>query len=216
MGVMADHLPARLAALADSREFGAWMVVEQRRVFLLCLRFLNDRDEADSATQDAFLKAFQALRRIGQPEIDDPSKWITRIAVNTCLDRLRSKKWQIWRRRPAPEDEVKMLDMTPELAPNAEQRMFASEIRRRLSEALEVLSVRQKAVFTLRHYEDLSLEEIADTLGLDVGTVKAHMFRAVSKLRVQLKDLYSGVLEQNGPKAKAATTKEESTGAESV
>ncbi len=200
MGVMADHLPARLAALADSREFGAWMVVEQRRVFLLCLRFLNDRDEADSATQDAFLKAFQALRRAGQAEIEDPSKWITRIAVNTCLDRLRSKKWQIWRRRPAPEDEAKMLELTPEMAPNAEKRMFASEIRRRLEEALVGLSERQRAVFTLRHYEDLSLEEIADTLGLDVGTVKAHMFRAVAKLRVQLRDLYSGVLEQDGVK----------------
>ena len=200
MGVMADHLPARLAALADSREFGAWMVVEQRRVFLLCLRFLNDRDEADSATQDAFLKAFQALRRTGQAEIGDPSKWITRIAVNTCLDRLRSKKWQLWRRRPAPEDEAKMLDMTPEMAPDAEKRMFASEIRRRLQDALVLLSDRQRAVFTLRHYEDLSLEEIADTLGLDVGTVKAHMFRAVSKLRVQLRDLYSGVLKQDGVK----------------
>ena len=78
--------------------------------------------------------------------------------------------------------------------------MFASEIRRRLEEALVLLSDRQRAVFTLRHYEDLSLEEIADTLGLDVGTVKAHMFRAVSKLRVQLRDLYSGVLKQDGVK----------------
>ncbi|MEO8025279.1 MAG: RNA polymerase sigma factor [Bryobacteraceae bacterium] len=197
---MADHLPARAAALADSREFGAWMIVEQRRVFLLCLRFLNDRDEADSATQDAFLKAFQALRRTGQPEIEDPSKWITRIAVNTCLDRLRSKKWQIWRRRPAPEDEIKLLGMTPELAPDAEERMFAGEIRKRLQDALVGLSDRQRAVFTLRHYEDLSLDEIADTLGLDVGTVKAHMFRAVSKLRVQLRDLYAGVTERDGVK----------------
>jgi RNA polymerase sigma-70 factor (ECF subfamily) len=198
MGVMADQLPARAAALADTREFGAWMLNEQRRVFLLCLRFLNDRDEADSATQDAFLKAFQALRRPGQADIDDPSKWITRIAVNTCLDRLRSKKWQIWRRRPAPEDEAKLLDRKPELSPDAEQKMFAGEIRQRLQDAMKGLSDRQRAVFTLRHHEDLSLEEIADTLGLDVGTVKAHMFRAVAKLRVQLRDLYSGVLERDG------------------
>ena len=47
-------------------------------------------------------------------------------------------------------------------------------------------------MFTLRHYEDMSLEEIGDLLGLDVGTVKAHMFRAVTKLRVELRDLYEG------------------------
>jgi len=57
---------------------------------------------------------------------------------------------------------------------------------------MERLSARQRAVFTLRHYEDKSLEEIGLVLGLDVGTVKAHMFRAVSKLRVELRDLYEG------------------------
>ena len=62
----------------------------------------------------------------------------------------------------------------------------------RLNKALGRLSPRQRMVFSLRHFEDLSLEEIGDILGLDVGTVKAHMFRAISKLRVDLKDLYGG------------------------
>jgi RNA polymerase sigma-70 factor (ECF subfamily) len=61
-----------------------------------------------------------------------------------------------------------------------------------LDAALDKLSPRQRAVFTLRHFEDMSLEEIGLTLGLDVGTVKAHMFRAVGKLRVELRDLYGG------------------------
>jgi RNA polymerase sigma-70 factor (ECF subfamily) len=200
MGVMVEPLQVQIAALADHREFGAWMIREQRRVFLLCLRFLNDRDEADSATQDSFLKAFQALSRSGQAAIDDPSKWITRIAVNTCLDRLRSKKWQLWRRRPAPDDEAKLLEMTPAQTPDAERSMYSVEINDRIQSALSSLSDRQRAVFTLRHYEDLSLEEIADTLGLDVGTIKAHMFRAVSKLRGQLRDLYGGTLEASGGK----------------
>jgi RNA polymerase sigma-70 factor (ECF subfamily) len=58
--------------------------------------------------------------------------------------------------------------------------------------ALDKLSARQRTVFTLRHYEDMSLEEIGGLLCLDVGTVKAHMFRAVTKLRVELRDLYDG------------------------
>ncbi len=67
MGAMADSLEANLGVLADTREvdaqFGAWMASEQRRVFLLCRRMLQDEEQADSATQDTFLKAWQALKR---------------------------------------------------------------------------------------------------------------------------------------------------------
>jgi RNA polymerase sigma-70 factor (ECF subfamily) len=174
-------------------DFGAWMVSEQRRVFALCHRLLQDADEADSATQDTFLKAYQAMRKEDARELDDPARWITRIAVNSCLDRLRSRKWQFWRRRPkTTQDEGVTLSLIRSSAPEAEDRYFAGQISRRLESALDRLSARQRAVFTLRHYDDLSLDEIGELLGLDVGTVKAHMFRAVSKLRGELRDLYEG------------------------
>ena len=67
--------------------FDAWMLSEQRRVFGLCQRFLRDRDEADSATQDVFLKAYQALRKEDAQTLDDPARWLTRIAVNTSFER---------------------------------------------------------------------------------------------------------------------------------
>jgi len=197
MGLMAEPLwPRRMINPECSepglvRDFGPWMIAEQRRIYSLCQRFLQDRDEADSATQDVFLKAFQALKRGGM-ELDDPARWLTRIAVNTCLDRLRSRKWQFWRRRPSSEDEQTILTMAASTSPEAEDRYFAGQIGERLSIALERLSPRQRAVFTLRHFEDLSLEEIGDMLGLDVGTVKAHMFRALAKLREDLRDLYGG------------------------
>jgi len=82
--------------------------------------------------------------------------------------------------------------MAPSTAPEAEDHYFAGEIGARLNAALEKLSPRQRAVFTLRHFEELSLEEIGAVLGLDVGTIKAHMFRAVAKLREDLRDLYGG------------------------
>ena len=189
MGEMAEPMTADASAGALLREFGSWMLAEQKRVFLLCQRMLGDTEDADSATQDAFLKAYLALTR-GEAGVDDPTRWITRIAVNTCLDRLRSRKWQFWRKRPAATDESVILEMTAEPSPGADDQVFAREIKLRLAEALGRLSDRQRAVFTLRHFEDYSLEEIADTLGLDVGTVKAHMFRAVSKLRGELRDLY--------------------------
>jgi RNA polymerase sigma-70 factor, ECF subfamily len=196
LGQMVEPLPvastsaARTSAALVS-DFGAWMAGEQRRVFSLCLRLLQDQDEADSATQDAFLKAYQALKKEDAKDLDDPSRWITRIAVNTCLDRLRSRKWRFWRRRPGV-DEPAALAMVRSAAPEAEDRYFAGQISARLNAALTRLSARQRAVFVLRHYNSRSLEEIGDLLGLDVGTVKAHMFRAVSKLREELRDLYEG------------------------
>jgi len=197
MRLMAEPLVAGRVDTGLLRDFGTWMTSEQRRVNALCRRLLQDSDEADSATQDVFLKAYQALLREEKrgedgKVLDDPTRWLSKIAVNTCLDRLRSKKWQIWRRRPAPEDEATILSMTASQAPESEDRYFAGEIGGRLTVALARLSDRQRTVFTLRHYEEMSLEEIGQILGLDVGTVKAHMFRAVSKLRADLRDLYEG------------------------
>jgi RNA polymerase sigma-70 factor (ECF subfamily) len=190
MGVMAERLEANLETLTDTREFGSWMASEQKRVFLLCRRMLQDFEEADSATQDTFLKAWQALKRPESKELEDAGKWLTRIAVNTCLDRLRSRRWQFWRKRPSPEDETAILALARTTNPNAEDRVFASQITHRLEQALQKLSLRQRAAFTLRHYEDRSLAEIAELLDLDVGTIKVHLFRAMEKLREELHDLY--------------------------
>jgi RNA polymerase sigma-70 factor (ECF subfamily) len=197
MAAMADSLEANLGAGADTRQFGTWMASEQRRVFLLCHRMLQDAEEADSATQDTFLKAWQAFKRFESNTLDDPGKWLTRIAVNTCLDRLRSRRWQFWRKRPKPEDESTILNLAAATAPNAEDQLFARQIAQRLSSALKRLSLRQRAAFTLRHYEDRSLAEIAEILNMNVGTVKVHLFRATEKLREELHDLYFRDREEN-------------------
>lgn len=190
MSLMAESLECGIRVGTDLRDFGSWMTSEQRRIFLLCRRMLQDPDEADSATQDVFLKAYRALKKGDLGDVDHPDKWVTRIAVNTCLDRLRSKSWKIWRRRPCIEEEQIILDVTAEAGPNAEALLFAKQIQVRLESALIKLSARQRAVFALRHFDGLQLEEIAAVLDLDVGTVKAHMFRALAKLRTELQDIY--------------------------
>jgi RNA polymerase sigma-70 factor (ECF subfamily) len=191
IGVMAEKLEGEACSSFDLRNFGSWMTSEQRRIFLLCRRLLQDADEADSATQDVFLKAYRALaKRAESEELDNPGKWLTRIAVNTCLDKLRSKSWKLWQRRPAPQDEELILQMAAGTAPDAECLLFAKQIQQRLEAAQGKLSERQRAVFALRHYEAMPLEDIAEVLKLDVGTVKAHLFRALSKMREELKDLY--------------------------
>lgn len=190
---MAGQLEGRVHAGISVSEFGSWMASEQRRVFLLCRRMLQDADEADSATQDVFLKAYKALLK--SPDagagLDSPGKWITRIAVNTCLDRLRSNSWKVWQKRPAPRDEEIILGRSTGQDPDAERQVFSKQIQQRLELALRKLSDRQRAVFTLRHYDGMPLEGIAEVLRLDSGTVKAHLFRATIKLRDELRDLYS-------------------------
>jgi len=159
-------------------------------VFLLCFRLLGERDEADTVTQEVFLKAYRTLVIPGSTEVDDPARWLTRVSVNACLDRLRSRRWRFWRQRPAPDDEQAILALARDRGASAEDRVFAREIAARLTAALDGLSPRQRSIFILKHYEDRSLEEIADLLGLDVGTVKSHMSRALVKLRTELRDLY--------------------------
>ncbi len=190
MGVMAERLQANLASRAG---YSRVRILDGLRAeaYLSALPanvagFRGRR----SATQDTFLKAWQALKRPESKDLDDPGKWLTRIAVNTCLDRLRSRRWQFWRKRPNPEDETAILALARATNPNAEDRVFATQIAQRLEQALQRLSLRQRAAFTLRHYEDRSLAEIAEVLDLDVGTVKVHLFRAIEKLREELHDLY--------------------------
>jgi RNA polymerase sigma-70 factor (ECF subfamily) len=188
--IMAELLGAGVSAESSTREFSSWMVSEQKRIFLLCRRLLQDAEDADGATQDTFLKAWQSLNKAAGKELEEPGKWLTRIAVNTCLDRLRSRRWQFWKKRPSPEDEITILSMAPAVGPDAEDKVFAGQIGDRLAGALGRLSARQRAVFILRHYEDQSLAEIAEVLNLNIGTVKIDLFRAIERLREELHDLY--------------------------
>ena len=191
IGVMVDRLDGDVQVGSECREFGTWMASEQRRIYLLCRRLLQDADEANTATQDVFLKAFKALKKGRDAELDNPERWITRIAINTCLDRLRSSAWKIWRKRPAPADEEIILQMTAGSDAGAEALLFAKQIQQRLDQALAKLSHRQRTVFALRHFEGMPLDEIAAVLQLDVGTVKAHLFRALEKMRIELRDLHT-------------------------
>jgi RNA polymerase sigma-70 factor, ECF subfamily len=171
-------------------DFEALLASEQKRIFLLCMRLLRDRDEADTATQDVFVEAYRAIEKRGTAAILEPAKWLTRVALNTCYERIRSKRWRFWQRHSSNAEGDAVLRVLPAAGPNQENAVAAGDIRRRLESALQRLSLRQRAVFILRHDEDRSIEEIAGIMELDTGTVKAHMARAIKKLREELRDLY--------------------------
>ena len=71
-----------------------------------------------------------------------------------------------------------------------EEALLRRHMAGRLSMAVDRLSLRQRTVFLLRHEENRSFEEISEILGLDIGTVKSHMARAIRKLKTELRDLY--------------------------
>jgi RNA polymerase sigma-70 factor, ECF subfamily len=171
-------------------DFEVMMAREQKRIFLLCIRLLRDRYEADSATQDVFLKAHRTMVKRGQDSILEPSKWLTRVALNTCFDRLRSNRWRFWQRHTSSTDGNSIIHLIPATGVNQEDSRMAGDIRERLEKAVDRLSYRQRAVFVLRHEEDRSIEDIAQMMGVDSGTVKVHMARAIKKLRSELRDLY--------------------------
>lgn len=176
----------RAGSLTAEAEFEELVARHQRRIFRLALRLLGDPEEAATASQDCFLRAYGALSRCPL-DTEGQRRWLSRLAVNLCLDRLRSRKWQWWRRRLGLE---KAPASSARLVRSPERELLAREAGDRLGRALNRLSPRQRAVFVLRHYEDCSLEQIARELSLNVGTVKAHLARALTKLRHELKDFY--------------------------
>ena len=184
---MATWVAAQTAERLGVEEFERWMAAEQRRIATLCLRMTQNREDADNLAQEAFLRAFETLRRGGQ--VDDPAKWITRIAVNLCLDHLRSRRWQFWKRTSNGAYDA-ALEWSIDGAPGPEDLLLARQIGVRIAAGLDRLSDRQRSVFVLRHYENRPLDEIAEILGVDLGTVKAHLSRAVARLRRELTDLY--------------------------
>ncbi len=160
------------------------MAAHQKLVFRIALRMLGEPEEAANAAQDCFLRAYRAIASC--PGSDEGRRrWLLRIVSNLCLDRLRSRKWRWWKRGLGLEQAAEA-----EAFSRPDRDVLAREIGDRLSAALARLSPRQRAVFILRHYEGLALEEITVQLALNIGTVKVHLSRALESLREELQDFY--------------------------
>ncbi len=163
----------------------------QRRIFRLLYSLVRDASEADSLTQEVFVKAWRALGDFkGEAALET---WLTRIAINSVRDAARRRRPVVNFSDLASEDGSgddslpRRLDPTDGTSP--ERDLLSREIRARIAEALVGLSPRQRAVFVMKHYEERSIAEIGAATGLDDGTVKSHLFRAARKLRQKLEDL---------------------------
>lgn len=161
------------------------MIVEryQRQIFRTARAIVRDDAEADVITQDTFVQAYTHLARFeGRAGLET---WLTRIAINRSRDTLRRRRFVSLFTMNDDGDSEPVIEPVDE-RPDPERQMLGSELRNAIVKAERGLSAQQKTIFRLRHYEELSLEEIADHLGLRAGTVRAHLFRAIHKIRKEL------------------------------
>ncbi len=145
-------------------------------VFNLCSRMLNDPDEAEDASQEVFLRAYNQLHTY-QPGRRF-STWILSIASHYCIDMLR-------RRRPVMDlDSIAFWKASDQ--PEPEESAVAGENRDEVRDLLKKLPEKYRSVTILRYWQDLSYEEIAEATGLSVATVKTRLFRARELLAKEL------------------------------
>jgi len=172
------------AALAGRTEaFGTLVERYDRAVYHLAFRTLRDTEEARDATQEAFFKAYRSLRTF-KPGAKF-STWIFAIAYHACCDRLARRK------RYSNEELPDRAD--PAAGPETEA--IAGDEARRLRAAIATLPEKYRAVITLYHLQGRQYDEIAEVLGIPMGTVKTHLFRAKEQLRRILSQDAAGVSE---------------------
>ena len=161
----------------DQVPYGLLVERHQPAVFNAAYRLLGHIEEAADITQEAFLRAYQALDSY---QTNRPlAPWLCRIAINLALNWLK-------RRRPALSlDEETGYD-PPDSSAEPQAVLLHAEQQRMLRQAILALPPDQRAVIELRHFQEMNYEEIAQALNISIGMVKTRLFRARRLLRDRL------------------------------
>lgn len=163
----------------------------QHRIAKLVSRFVSDRSEVEDVTQEAFIKAWRAIK--GFRGDSAFYTWLYRIAINTAKNYLVSQG----RRPPATDieaEEAEGTSMGVTLRENAtpESHLHADEIAITVERAVARLPEDLRTAITLREIDGLSYEEIADVMDCPIGTVRSRIFRAREAIDAELKPLIEG------------------------
>jgi RNA polymerase sigma factor (sigma-70 family) len=170
----------------DQTAYATLMNRYRNSVFHAMYKMVNNRDDADDLTIEAFGKAFRKLPTYAPNYAF--STWLFKIAINNCIDHIRKKRLQT-----LSMDDTIMHDSDREHShnirdyePDPERMMIHSQKLGYVRRLVENMNIKYRTMIELRYYEELSYEEIAQELKLPLGTVKAQLFRAKELLSQQL------------------------------
>jgi RNA polymerase sigma-70 factor (ECF subfamily) len=171
--------------------FNTLVQAYQRQVYNVCYRTLGNAEDAADATQDTLISAFRAIATFNGSAAGLRA-WLLRIAVNTCYDQLRRRQ-----RRPtesldalgsteAESDRVTAAERLADSTPGPEQASLTSESAYHIQQAIDRLPPEQRLTVVLCDVQGLSYDEAAQTMSVELGTVKSRLSRARAQLRVLL------------------------------
>lgn len=177
------------AATLAADEFDEIVRRHQKRVYRVVFLLVRDADVAGTLTQECFLRVYQKLETFrGECRIDT---WLLRIAVNLAKDQVKNRRASFWRRLIG-WDQATNPDSTPLQVPapnpSPERVLLAREEMQAVWSAVDSLSRQQRTIFLLRFTDEMSLAEIAEVLGLRLGSVKAQLSRATSSVRKRMRE----------------------------
>jgi RNA polymerase sigma-70 factor, ECF subfamily len=186
-GTPLEAMTMTMARAEDSATVEFSRVVERHRpqIFRFLLSSTRDVDLAETLTQECFLKAHRNWSSFRGES--SAMTWLMRIAINLQKDHWRNRRMQFWRTtRTNSVDLDEASEWLPSGESSVEQQLLARERVKQVWASVKGLSERQRTVFLLRYVEEQELREIAEATGLSEGTVKAHLSRAVARVRLEL------------------------------
>jgi RNA polymerase sigma-70 factor, ECF subfamily len=192
--VTADPTDKQLVARVqkgDSRAFDMLVLKYQHKIFSLISRYIRDADEVQDVAQEAFIKAYRALPRFrGESAF---YTWLYRIAINTA------KNYLVSRARRPPGSDVDVADAeyyegggALRDIENPENALFGAELKKVVEDAISQLPDDLRSAVTLREFDGLSYEDIAEIMDCPVGTVRSRIFRAREAIDRQVREQMEG------------------------
>ena len=176
----------------DRLAFNQLVVKYRNRVMGIASRMLGDRVEAEDLAQDVFVKVYHALPGFQGAALF--STWLYRVTANSCLNH---------RRRRIPENQISKEAGDPEPtlsdpSSNPHHMLEQKELKILLEKAIQSLPEEQRVVLILRDIEGLSYEEIADSLRLELGTVRSRLHRARLQVQARIREKFSLDAQRSG------------------
>jgi|YelNatPaOPRAMG01_1025707.scaffolds.fasta_scaffold00370_6 RNA polymerase sigma-70 factor (ECF subfamily) len=188
MSVMSEE---KLIEEARRGNLEAWRLLyeaNKEKIFALAYHLTCNVADAEDILQETFIKAFHRLPSFQTRSKTTFSSWIYRIAVNTAIDFCRQKK------RREKMNSLYRKNFPSEFFwdnPEPDRDFALRELAEKIEYFINLLPLRQRITFVLKHYEQLTIKEIASLLGCTEGSIKQNLFRSLQFLRKNLKSLLS-------------------------